>query len=479
MMRTIFVPAARALHTAASSKSGAHGFARAALVFSLSGFFVWHLISKQLPSYLALHSPETALLLDPTHPAALVALADKELNARKAPSGAQLETMETGSGAQRLHFSTVWHAAAAEDGIPALSASEPIRIGDMARAALQRDPLNAKALQILGQLADATGDEESARRFMAASAQLSMRSTYAVYWLAIDAARRADYTSSVGWLDLLLRKRPAMQEHVYPLLAQFAELNETARGSLVDSLAAEPPWRTSFLANLPQQVRDTHLPFAILLALSDSAAPPTPGETNNYVRFLVRNNEHVFAYYVWLQSLEPEALSGIGLLVNGGFDREPSGAPFDWTISPHAGVTIEIADRFDADGGRALLLDFGPGRADVRGVSQFLALSPGRYRLSGRLQGEAVSSHGLAWRIQCWPSRKIAGETPAFLGEAPRWTEFAAEFLVAGDDCPVQQLALRHDARSASEQFIFGTVWYDSLAVHRLDDELRGIPSRR
>jgi hypothetical protein len=441
------------------------------LIGSMSALLLWQFVTRQLPTYLAAHAPEAALHIDPGHPAALVTLADQLLNGdsdepqpgpvlparENADTLAQISTVAAG----------IFDADRRESGhMRLLSQADRNRIRGMATAALLRDPLNDRALRLLGQIADLEGKRQDARKFMEASVRRSMRSSYAVYWLMLDSASRGDYPDCIKWADLLLRKRPAMKQFVHPLLARIFDLgDERDRHALGEVLAREPPWRGSFLNDLPAHMRSPRAAFDVLLALKRGAAPPTQTEIHNYLRFLNYKREYEFAYYVWLQSLPAESLSRVGLLVNGGFDDPPSGAIFDWTFPRDSGAIAEIVDRADAEGGRSLYLQFGTGRTELLGPRQLLRLSPGKYHLSGRLHGDVTSSRGLQWVVHCLPSRRVVGEAPPFVGSIPEWTNFAIEFEVFGDDCRVQELTIRHDARTASEKFINGDVWYDSLAI--------------
>jgi len=58
---------------------------------------------------------------------------------------------------------------------------------------------------------------------------------------------------------------------------------------------------------------------------------------------------------------------------------------------------------------------------------------------------------------------------------APGWSparcrpgpEFSVAFAVPDADCKAQQVRLALDARSASEQLITGSIWYDQLQIVR------------
>jgi hypothetical protein len=49
------------------------------------------------------------------------------------------------------------------------------------------------------------------------------------------------------------------------------------------------------------------------------------------------------------------------------------------------------------------------------------------------------------------------------LGIAPIWTAFSVKLTVPDTGCPAQELRLVLAARSASEQLVSGTIWYDDL----------------
>jgi hypothetical protein len=54
-----------------------------------------------------------------------------------------------------------------------------------------------------------------------------------------------------------------------------------------------------------------------------------------------------------------------------------------------------------------------------------------------------------------------------FVGSAPSWTDFDFSFTVPEENCRAQEVRLMLAARSASEQLVSGTVWYDELRFSR------------
>jgi hypothetical protein len=176
------------------------------------------------------------------------------------------------------------------------------------------------------------------------------------------------------------------------------------------------------------------------------------------------------AYYTWLQFVPPAELAAAGLVFNGGFDRRPSDSPFDWTVRSGSGAIVDFQP-FPDETNQALTVNFSDGRVDFGGVKQILMLSQGTYTLTGRVRGNMVGRRGLRWRISCIENAKLA-ETPMHTGLIPTWQSFEITFVVPEEDCPAQQLSLVLDARSSSERFVEGTIWYDDIAVQRVGGEI-------
>jgi hypothetical protein len=307
---------------------------------------------------------------------------------------------------------------------------------------------------------------------MQAAADRSLSESVAVYWMLQRSFATKDYARTVFYADTFLRKRPQLIEHVIPILARLAESNdEPAVDALTSVLASDPPWRGRFFARLPKGITDARTPLNLLLSVKAADKPPTTRELDSYLRFLIDQELYELAYYTWLQFLPAEELGRIGFIANSSFESTPSGLPFDWVIAQGTGATIDIAALPGEPVGHGLLLELGPGRADFRGVSQLLLLTPGSYRLKGKFKGETRGRRGLQWSIRCAGSRKpVLGEGPMFVGVEPKWSDFDFNFTVPDAACRAQQLHLVLAARSASEQLVSGAVWYDELQISRLPE---------
>jgi hypothetical protein len=467
------------------SSSGWSGPLKAAVLGLLGLALAWEVVSRSYPAYLAELAPATALRLRPTEATALLQLADATLNAalaRSQTTGAEAATTDTSEpGDAEDDRVRLWagfakkalqssQATASEDhgslgSAPAITLDPQTRaqVRASAQLVLANDPLNAGAMRILGQVAT----DDNAAKLMQAAVRRSIRESIAVYWLMLDSAKKGDDATAIHYADVLLRTRGNSLPLVLPTLAHAAESD--AHDALETLLASNPPWRRAAFAALLPRVSDSRTPLTLLLAMKNSPNPPTPADLRSYIDFLLSRKNYDLAYYTWLQFLPPEQLRSVGYLFNGSFELPLSGLPFDWTFGAGSGVTIDIAPRTGLNDQHALFLEFGEGRVDFRGVSQWLMLPPGSYQLKGLYRGSIRGRRGLTWRIKCAGAHTPVGESPMMLGTTLNWKELDIAFRVPDVGCPAQRLQLELDARSASEQLVSGSAWYDELAIARTD----------
>ena len=353
--------------------------------------------------------------------------------------------------------------------------SDP-RIKQLAERALLADPLSSRALRLLGEVADASQraasdtspqSRQHTEALMRAAARLSGREAIAVDWLMRQAYERKDYSAAMAHADAILRANPEFLLAVMPVLVGLAE-NKEASPLLANALAENPAWRPIFFAYMLRSIRDARTPLSLMIALKQTAKPPTNRELGDYFVFLLENKFFELAYYTWLQFLPPEQFARAGMLFNGDFQFEPSGFPFDWAMPKGAGVTVEIAPATGGEEGRFLRVVFGEGRAEFRGAFQTTLLAPGRYRLQGQYRGRLNGRRGLEWQVRCGEGGQgPVGKAIIPLVSTPQWTEFVTEFQVPEQNCRAQKILLVLDARSVSEFLVQGEQDFRSLTIVR------------
>lgn len=430
-----------------------------------------------LADYLAASSPQTALSLNSTQPLALTLLAERALPAivepaqKPDPANAQTGRLEGFARLPKLDLQDVEDAsiAAGETADASGQVEETAaQIKDRLQRALAAHPLNAQALGLLATLSIGGGDDDKALALMSAASARSSRIALANYWLLKTSYEAKNYAEALRHADRLARTAPANMTLIAPYLGRIAD---AATGDMAAMLLTNPPWRTAFFQWLKGNIEDARVPLQLLLKLKQSPVPPTQAEFGPYVSLLMDNKLYDLAYAAWLQSLESEQLAHAGFIYNGGFDYSPSGYPFqfDWSLRPGNGVIADIVTLEDSN--RALMIRFGPGRADFKPVAQTTMLTPGSYTLTARYRGDIKSRRGLKWTLHCAGANAVKlGESEAINGKIASWTALSIDFQVPKQDCRAQVVRLSLDARSASETLVSGSVVIDDVAIKRQGD---------
>lgn len=446
-----------------------------AIIFSfLAVALVWAILTQGVAAYLADSTPESVLYLNANQPTALLNLAGKLIGANDnlrnlepilGPDALPTEEpISKGSAIIAAGQNDEGRSAPSETGSGAAVPDAASQIKDWVTRALRNDPLNAKALRMLGQLAHAASDKERTDLLMEAAAQRSLHESAALYWMVRKNHRQGNYPMALYYADALLRTRTAMMGHLMPMFGEIAEDPE-ASSHLKHLLTKDSRWRSQFFAALPSHITDARTPLEILLTVKQSPAPPDSSDLRSYLHFLVRHKFHELAYYTWLQFLPQEQLKRAGRLFNGDFETAPSGAPFDWRFGGGSGVAIQNAPRPDQPNERALLIEFGAGRAEFAGITQTILLSPGTYHLGARYKSDLQSERGLVWDVTCAGASTPLGESISVGGTDASWKDLQFSITVPKTDCTAQTVRLSLDARSASEKFVHGSIWYDSLTI--------------
>jgi hypothetical protein len=445
---------------------------RLLLIVALAAFLIWEVITRSFAAYFADASPEMAIRLRPTDPVALLNLGESHLTrALEGSATAEAKGLSPSSKNNDTPKNTDDPQAHNAD-ITEKPTSNPsvetdpkrlARVRSLAETSLLYDPLNARAFGILGEISQETSDDKRTKALMQAAVRRSLFQSQAVYWLMEDSYEARDYRSAMKYADIFLRTRPQVIAAVMPVLGEMAE-TPGANVELKRILAENPPWRSQFLASLPDSVSDARSPLDVFLSLKDTATSPTAADLRRYLDFLVAHKFYDLAYYTWLQFLPSDQVSKVGHLSNGNFELPNFAPPFDWLLTQGSGASIEIAPRPDRDGQHALFMEFGPGRVNTFGVTQMVLLTPGLYQFRGTGKIDIVSQRGLKWRVTCVNGTSPVGESPVLDGTGTSWKDFDFTFVVP-DDCPAQYVSLVFDARSASEQFISGSAWFDDLEI--------------
>jgi tetratricopeptide (TPR) repeat protein len=334
-----------------------------------------------------------------------------------------------------------------------------------AQDALRVYPLEARALTLLGLIAERERAPTSAEVLMRLSGARSWRDRITHSWLFNSDVRRGDYAGALPHIDAILRAYREARSELFPVLAALT-VTPPAFKALTDFLATAPPWRGWFLYELSTRLANQSRLVELYAALADTGSPPSEEELRPYLNRLVRDGNFEQAYETWRQTLPPAQRAKTTYLYNGDFELPLDGSPFNWVLTPIPGADIQVVAGSDGGAKRALLVQFSGARVQFANVRQLLMLPPGNFTLAGEAKTESLNTpRGLRWRLICADgANKHLAETELLSGSRS-WARFSAGFQVPKQGCQAQWLQLELPARIASERAIEGQAWYQNLRV--------------
>lgn len=354
-------------------------------------------------------------------------------------------------------------AALLEKGERELRNNRPVaELTAAAREAVTASPLDGRGYFLLA--SSLASDPERAEAWYELAAKRGPRDLNTRVWLANHALQRGDYAVALRHIDRILRVEPELFDMLWPVL-QGAALAPAAQPALLSRLRLRPPWREGLLARLSQLPGASGNLFPLFDGLRHGSGALNESERRPWLDRMAADGEWGPAFLTWLDALAPSQRALAGNLYDGDFDEEPSQAGFGWRFDRVPGAFVSRVPL--AQGGHALQVTFLDRRVQFAHVRQMLALSPGHYRLEGRVRLDDLrSERGLVWTLSCARNGVAIGETPPFRGRQP-WSSFSLEFEVPSESCHGQWLALRIPARIPAERLIGGTAWFDALSIVR------------
>jgi tetratricopeptide (TPR) repeat protein len=337
---------------------------------------------------------------------------------------------------------------------------------EWAQRALRASPLNARALTLLGLIAERKGDQKNAEALMRIAAARTWRDETTDEWLLNREAHRGDYAHALPYADAMLRTSWPSIPELFPVLASFT-VDPRAFEALTALLATAPPWRSWFLSELSARLANQTRLVQLYAALNDSENPPTKDELRPYLNRLINDENFELAYQTWHATLPPEQRVDETYPFNRNFEFPVDNLPFNWNFEDIAGADSQVVSSVDSGKKHALLLvEFSGARVRFANVKQLLLLPAGDYSFGGRVKtAELRTSRGLWWRIFCAnASASTLANTELVSGTMP-WTDFTVKFQVPATDCGAQWLQLELPARVDSELRVEGQVRYQDLRI--------------
>ena len=386
-------------------------------------FAGWRVVGQMQAERHAASDPLRALRWRPGDPAALLALAERQL---------------------------------AEDNATAARAA--------ATRLLAREPLQGEAFRILAAASEREGDQARALRLYRIAARRAPRDQATRAWLARHFLQQGDYPQALVQIDALLRVAPWRADNVHPALVQMAQDAAFAK-ALAQALRSDPPWRAGVLAALRHPKTGNSLAAGQVMQTLQDEGGLSAEEYSRWLDSLISQGRWGEAYARWASSaIKPGGR--LPRLYNGDFATDPSSTGFDWRLRRVPGVLMELEPGKEGSS-RVVHLQFLGRRVPNAGLEQALMLEPGRYRLRLRARARALRSEmGLQWRIACAGPAGVAGRSEALLGSFD-WTDVDMEFTVTQAGCPGQWLRLENPVPSGAGQQVAGDLWLTGFRLEQ------------
>jgi len=304
----------------------------------------------------------------------------------------------------------------------------------LVRDAARKAPLAPEPFLVRGVEGQLAGDQRLATQAFAAARLRDGRSIPARYFLAEQYFRGGDVSRGLRETAILARMVPNGVTSLAPFVASYAKDPRT-RPHLKALFRTDPALEQAALTTLATDARNTDL----ILGLA-TPSRTAPQWTEMLLRSQVAAGDYALARQTWAR------LAHVAPTPDSIFDPEFKGSaapqPFNWTLTSS---TAGLAE--PQGGGRLHVLFYG--QEDGLLAGQLLVLSPGRYRLAMRVDGEAARAATLKWTVSCVRSGQVL--LSLALSDAKRAAQ-GVQFDVPATDCGAQNLQLAGSAPELPQQ---------------------------
>lgn len=392
-----------------------------ATAIALAGVAGWQVVASSIADRLAARNPQRALAWDPHDPEAMLVLARRQL-----------------------------------------ANHQPLAAADTARELLSYEPLEGEAFAVLAEAAESRGDIEGATRLYAIAVRRAPRDLHARSWVIRDELLKGHNAEALENLNIMLRISPSQGVKLFPIMARLAD-SPAFGNALANTLKTEPPWRQGMLDALVNSggygaIDRVFSALARQGNLKDE-------EAAQWFAYLMQQQKWGEAYSRWAGRVAVAGKTSLPLVYNGGFETDPRGMGFDWTLGGAAGVLIERVRDTGASSGYAAHLTFLGRRVPEPNFSHALLLAPGEYRLQFRARAADLrSDRGLEWLVSCANTTAPIAVSPP-LGGSFAWKSVEIPFTVPPGNCPAQRLSLRNPGAEGAGKIVSGELWVSSFAI--------------
>jgi hypothetical protein len=346
---------------------------------------------------------------------------------------------------------------------------DPLQAEQLLRRAAWENPTDGRLFMALAGLREQQGRTAEASELVTLASILAPMHDGVQLQAAEFELRQELLEQALAHWSVALRNRPSLRAQLYPVLLHLAE--DPAALPAFGPLLNDPPswWADVALVTVRDLYKARRRDELVANEEEDRAYEE---EQRAYLKRLQRDGQWLELYFTWLNGLEPEQLQVLGNLYNGSFELPFTDAGFDWRAPKVRGVLVETSPTYGVRGKRSLHVVFQGLRVRFQHLYQYLLLDPGQYQLRGWVRPDSLQTErGVRWIVTCAEGNgDPLGVSDRFLG-TDQWRRFTVDFEVPNEACQAQLLRLELDGRVALEFEASGSVWFDDLAVGRLESK--------
>lgn len=309
--------------------------------------------------------------------------------------------------------------------------------GQDARAALEGQPLDPRALRILAGAQLAAGRSTESGVWLSLAASMGWRDRATQEWVARAAQSSGQIDAAVERYDALLRQE-VDDDLIYRNLVQAVSAPGGVR-AIVNRLEERPGWTRGFFNALGMAPPATQVTLQLLAELQKRTVPAIPRDTALLRWTLWERGQFANAAKVWRAS-GGTALLGDGTFADLDGELPVSSAPYVWSSPRQPGVSVVAVTDGTQQSKHAVQVT-SDGSAVGTMLSQTVALESGLYTIS--LRTAEASTLPLRLSVTCFDARlgrwNDSGLVLAARPSAGASSGLVADFL-AQEACPALAL---------------------------------------
>jgi tetratricopeptide (TPR) repeat protein len=353
------------------------------------------------------------------------------------------------------------------------SPGDAMQAAAMLERGIVLSPADARLYSLLGIASARMGDAARAEALFDTALAIAPGEIQALTYKFNRAAAARDMALAAAYLEVIARRWPQLWENTQPALPALMA-DEKGFAAVDARFGRDRKLQMMLLGSLIYGEGTQDFAARLILGWISDGDEAMNSAANQLTAKLLSMNDQSGALALFRNSRTGEAKSDTGPVHNAGFEREPSGNAFDWSVERQPGVSIERTNRrgtgVEPDRGEWLMqIRFLDSPIRLKNLRQTTSIAPGRYELVVDYESDALRMpRPVALALTCAGAREPLAM--AVFEEGSRGlSEAKAAFIVPAEGCLLQELGLRNeDATESWRNRYSGSLLLHSVKVERL-----------